>query len=81
MLEPELLASSRTAGSKPWSRSTTGSRLNERSRSAPIVARCRSSAVPMIPRRVEASPSSIECKAASSISAIPDSDWTGVSWR
>ena len=33
------------AGPKPWSRRTTGSSANERSRSSRIVARCRSSAL------------------------------------
>ena len=42
---PTRSASARTAGSNPWSRSATGSMLNERSRSDWIVARCCSSAL------------------------------------
>ena len=42
---PICSASACSAGPKPWSRRTTGSSANERSRSSRIVARCRSSAV------------------------------------
>ena len=41
---PSWSASALTAGPKPWSRSTTGSSSNERSRSERIVSRCFSSA-------------------------------------
>src|SRR4051794_2521238 len=78
---PSWSASSRSAGSKPWSRSTTGSSANERSRSSRIVARWRSSAEESTLRASSSLPTSIECSAASSISAIPARFCTGPSWR
>src|SRR4051794_3816820 len=78
---PRSCASAFTAMTKPWSRSTTGSRLNERSRSSPIVSRVRdiafsstASACSVLPRRMKSS-------AASSINATPASDCTGPSCR
>src|SRR5947209_7059791 len=70
-----------TAVASPWSRSTTGSRLNERSRSSPIVVRVRVSAVSMISTARSFSPRRTKSVAASSSSATPASDCTGPSWR
>ena len=78
MLEPELLGEPPcTAGPNPWSRRTTGSRLNERSRSARIVSRCCLSAFSI----TGSASGATDSLTASSISAIPDIDCTGPSWR
>ena len=58
-------------GAKPWSRSTTGSSANERSRSSRIVARCCASAVSMISRASSGRSLESECSAPSSIRAMP----------
>src|SRR3954454_19977086 len=78
---PTWSASARSAGAKPWSRSTTGSRAKERSRSSRIVARCRSSAVPSTALASSSLPICTAWSAASSISAIPERFCTGPSCR
>src|SRR4051812_41098571 len=78
---PLSCASALTALEKPWSRSTTGSRLNERSRSSPIVVRVRVSALSRISSARAGSPRRTKSRAASSRSAIPASDCTGPSCR
>src|SRR5207244_3257666 len=73
--------SASTAAVKPWSRSATGSRLKERSRSAPPVVRVRPGARSRISRACSRSPRRTRSSVASSMSATPESDCTGPSWR
>ena len=68
-------------GAKPWSRRTTGSSANDRSRSSRIVARCRSSAVRRTLSASSSLPVWIACIVASSISAMPERFCTGPSCR
>ena len=53
-----------TRGTKPWSRSTTGSSTKDRSRSSRIVARCRVSADWMMSHASSVSPSAIRVQCA-----------------
>src|SRR5271169_6551566 len=78
---PRSSASALIAIARPWSRSTTGSRLNERSRSSPTVVRVRASAFSSTSIACSDRSRSIRSSAASSISATPESDCTGPSWR